>query len=466
VKARHDPAADRLGRRLQTEMHVPLHVGDDVPHRLFEQFPGRLRTAPRSPLLAIFVANLFVFQDRWRDEGADRAVALVYGPGESAWRQQLSCIKAIFVLSQMGGGLPFGEHQMTKADGYTWEFKARFRRHAYGWKSHPAIQRVKQAVKEIKKVARKDPVLAADGAVTLLERLSPALENVDSSSGAIGTTVNNAVAELVPIIAGAPAGPETREGWLERLWEAHAADQVPYIESLADFWGELCASQEAAATWADRLVDITRMALSPDKDLRSHFHGTSACLSALFRAERYGEIVDILQVDTIWTYRRWAVKALAAMGRKREAIRYAESSRGPWTPDGEVDAICEEILLSSGSIEEAYEQYGLRASRGGTYLATFRAVAKKYPHRSAGQIPAERQPAFAVNAGLLALHWLVKGYGYDITGADVWAAYSITMKAAEKNGTIMETREKVKALLASEGPGGFVAEIIGRELGL
>ena len=139
---------------------------------------------------------------------------------------------------------------------------------------------------------------------------------------------------------------------------------MPYIESLADFWGEFCASQEAAATWADRLVDITRMALSPDKDLRSHFHGTSACLSALFRAERYGEIVDILQVDTIWTYRRWAVKALAAMGRKREAIRYAESGRGPWTPDGEVDAIGEEILLSSGSIEEAYEQYGLRARRG------------------------------------------------------------------------------------------------------
>ena len=53
---------------------------------------------------------------------------------------------------------------MTKTDGYGWEFKARFRRHAYGWKSQPAVQRVKQAVKEIKKVARKDPALAADGA--------------------------------------------------------------------------------------------------------------------------------------------------------------------------------------------------------------------------------------------------------------------------------------------------------------
>jgi hypothetical protein len=51
---------------------------------------------------------------------------------------------------------------------------------------------VKQAVGEIKKVARKDPVLAADGAVSLLERLSPALERIDSSSGASGTAVNHA----------------------------------------------------------------------------------------------------------------------------------------------------------------------------------------------------------------------------------------------------------------------------------
>jgi len=403
---------------------------------------------------------------------------------------------------------------MTKADGHIWEFKARFRRHAFGWKSQPAIQRVKQAVSEIKKAARTDPVLAAEGAVTLLERLSPALEQVDSSSGAIGTAVNNAVAELVTIIAGAPSDPETREMWLERLWEAHGEDQIPYIERLADFWGELCASKEAASAWAERLVGITRMALSPDKDFHGHFRGTAACLSALYRAERYEEIVDVLQVDTIWPYKIWAVKALAAMGRKSEAIQYAESSRGPWTSDGEVDAICEEILLSSGSIDEAYEQYGLRVNRGGTYLATFRSVARQYPHKSASQILAdlvratpgdegkwfaaakeaglydealalarrtpcdpktltraardfaEQQPAFAVGAGLVALHWLVQGYGYEITGADVWAAYSCTMKAAEKSGTVTETREKVKALVAGEPPGGLVARILGRDLEL
>jgi hypothetical protein len=403
---------------------------------------------------------------------------------------------------------------MPKPAAQKWEFKARFRRNAFGWKSQPAIQRVKQAVSEIKKVARADAVLAADGAVAFIERISPALEHVDSSSGAIGTAVNNALAELVPVIANAPADAKTRDAWLERLWEAHEADGVPYIELLGDYWGELCASKELARQWADRLIGITRTALSPDPSLRGHFHGTSACLGALYRAERYQEIVELVAGDRIiWPYKRWAVKALVAMGRKAEAIKYAESCRGPWAPDGNIDALCEEILLSSGLVDAAYERYGVRAHRGTTYLATFRAVAKTYPHkkpsdiladlvkttpgdegkwfaaakeaglydealdlarrtpcdpktltRAARDLAAER-PAFAVQAGMIALHWLVHGYGYEITGADVWAAYASTVNAAEKNGTAAEVRARIKQLVAGE-PRGFVAQILGRDLGL
>lgn len=398
---------------------------------------------------------------------------------------------------------------------HKWEFKSRFRRHAFGWKSQPAIQRVKQAVAEIRKVARKNAVLAADGAVSFLERVSPALEPVDSSSGAIGTAVNHAIAALVPLIAAAPADAQTRTAWLDRLWDAHEADDIPYIESLADYWGELCGSPEVAGTWADRLLDITRLALSPDKDVRGHFHGTSACLSALCRAERYAEIVRLLDVDTIWPYKRWAVKGLAAMGKIDEAIRYAESCRSPWASDLDIDGLCEEILLSSGQVNEAYARYGPRASRAGTHLATFRAMAQKYPHKRAAEIladlvtatpgeegrwfaaakeaglyddalalasrtpcdprtltraardHAEKEPAFAVGAGLLALHWLVQGYGYEITGADVWAAYGATMKAAAQQGSVAETRERIRTMLASETFGeGFVTKILGREFGL
>ncbi len=70
---------------------------------------------------------------------------------------------------------------MPKASKHSWRFKARFRRHAFGWRSQPAIARLQEAVSEIKLVARIDPILGAEGAVALLERISPALENVDNA---------------------------------------------------------------------------------------------------------------------------------------------------------------------------------------------------------------------------------------------------------------------------------------------
>ena len=251
---------------------------------------------------------------------------------------------------------------------HKWQFKARFRRHAFGWKSQPAVQRVKQAVSEIKKVARKDKVLAAEGAVSFFEKVSPALEHVDSSSGAIGSAVNYAIAELVRVISSAPADSKTREKWLQRLFDAHAEDKMPYIEQLADYWGELCASPQLASRWADELLSVTRMALSDDKNLRGHFHGTTACLSALYTAGRYNEIMDVLKTERFWSYRRWAVKALIAQGKKNEALRYAESCRDAWSSHYEIDRFCEEILLSSGLLDEAYQRYGLTANRAGTYL--------------------------------------------------------------------------------------------------
>jgi hypothetical protein len=403
---------------------------------------------------------------------------------------------------------------MPMTSGHKWQFKARFRRHAFGWKSQPAITRLREAVSEIKRVARTEPIRAAEGVVALLERLSPALENVDSSSGAIGTAVNRAIAELVPVIAEAPADASTRAAWLERLFEAHGADQIPYMESLADYWGELCGSTDVASEWSDRLIGLTRMALSPDKNLRGYFHGTSACLSALFAAARYDELIDLVQGDVFWPYKRWAVKALAAQGRKAEAIRCAESCRSAWASDVDIDGLCEQILLSSGQVDEAYARYALTANRAGTYLAWFRTVAQKYPHKSpaailsdlvrhtpgdegkwfaaakeaklfdeaialANRAPcdprtltraardfAEQNPAFATEAGLSALQRLVQGDGYEITSADVWAAYSNTIKAADNAGRGDEVRSRIRALVDSEQPNRFIADMIRRALGL
>ena len=93
---------------------------------------------------------------------------------------------------------------MPKAANHKWMFAARFRRHAFGWRSQPAIARIKEAVSEIAQVARHDSVLAAEGGVLFLEKISPALEHVDSSSGAIGSAVNRAIEVLAAIIATAP----------------------------------------------------------------------------------------------------------------------------------------------------------------------------------------------------------------------------------------------------------------------
>jgi hypothetical protein len=147
---------------------------------------------------------------------------------------------------------------------------------------------------------------------------------------------------------------------------------------------------------------------------------------------------------------------------------------------------CESILLSSGLADEAYQRYAIEANQGGTHLAKFRAIARKYPHKQPAEILrdlvagtpgsegkwfaaakdaglfdiavelanasptdprtltraardfAETQPTFALAAGLAALRWMSIGYGYEITGADVLDAYTATTRAAAAAGVDVE----------------------------
>ena len=48
---------------------------------------------------------------------------------------------------------------------------------------------------------------------------------------------------------------------------------------------------------------------------------------------------------------------------------------------------------------------------------------------------------------------------------DVRAAYSSTMKAAERNGNADEVRARVRTLVGGGTHGGFVSRVLGRELG-
>jgi hypothetical protein len=399
---------------------------------------------------------------------------------------------------------------------HKWTFASRFRRHAFGWRSQPAIARVKEAVSEIGAVARHNPLLAAEGAVLLLERLSPALEHVDSSSGEIGSAVNHAIDALAEIIASAPADPKTRDRWLDRLWEAYQADQIPYIETLGDHWGQLCASPAVAARWADELVGLCRMAFNPDPNVRGYFHGTTVCLSALLAAGRHQDILDLLAINPrpIWHYRQYGVKALAAMGRPADAVRYAEEGRGLNDNSVAIARACEDILLSTGQRDEAYRRYGLIANRAGTYGAWFRAVLKKYPERTPSEVLddlvaetpgeegkwfaaakdaklfdkaialanrtpgspqtltraardfAETNPTFALEAGVTAIRWLAQGHGYDVTALDVHSAYTQTMNAARRAGRADEIRSLIRRYVTDGPLGEFMTKVLGKDLDL
>ena len=88
---------------------------------------------------------------------------------------------------------------------------------AFGWwPSKLAVQRLKEAVPKIERVARRDSVLADEDAVRRTETIWPAFEHVDSSSGALGTAVNNAD----DVLRDVPADDKTRDRWLERLFDA------------------------------------------------------------------------------------------------------------------------------------------------------------------------------------------------------------------------------------------------------
>jgi len=240
-------------------------------------------------------------------------------------------------------------------------------------------------------------------------------------------------------------------------------------------------------------------------------------LSALFTAGRYDELIELVQSDVLWSYKRWAVKALATQGRAAEAIAYAERCRSPWASDRDIDSLCEQILLASGQLEEAYARYAISAHRAAnaTFLGWFRAVARKYPDKPPGVVLADlvrhtpgeegkwfaaakdarlfddavalanatpcdpktltraardfarTSPAFAVEAGLAALRWLVRGYGYEVAALDVRAAYSHTLTAAANAGVDGAVRTRIRALFDDPAAhSGFVASVIGKEVGL
>lgn len=361
---------------------------------------------------------------------------------------------------------------------------------------------MREAVAEITTAARSDATRGAEGAIAFLQRLSPALENIDSSTGALGNAVNRVIDELVAIIVAAPVDQQTRAVWLEKIWAAFMADRIPYLESLGDRWGDLCNDPHIASAWADRLLPELRASFAAARGASSYFHGSTACLSALFSAKRYDDLMQTIDRAPLrfWTYRSWGFRALVAQGRRAEALRYAEASRDrDDRHDVDIARACEEMLLASGMAETAYQRYAIAASvTESTYVARFRSLAKRYPWKAQSDLLTDlaastpgnegkwfaaaktaglfdeaialanaspcdpktlsraardsvmRQPEFAMHAALAALRWFSKGFGFDVTSVDIIDAHRYGAEAAMAIERIDEYCARVRSI-ANDG---------------
>jgi hypothetical protein len=331
----------------------------------------------------------------------------------------------------------------------------------------------------------------------------PALHQVDSSPGALGNASYDAVQDLVPLIGGTLVDAAVRKKWLDRLFEAIQEDDPPYIESLGDHWGELCASPELASSWADRLLPTQRNVLRERKrGTYAFFCGTTLCYSALFKAGRHDELLELLTMDPrpIWPYLVWKARVLVARGQVDEAIAYVRERAGSTTSVEAIARFAEDALLTAGRRAEAFDQYALLANQANSNLSTFRALAKKYPELAPEKLlgyliastpgdpgkwfataktlklfdqatalawssPCDpktltraardhlvKKSEFAMQAALAALHWMSRGHGYELTALDVKETHRLATEAARSTQQIDLAQAVIEQALAPDHP--------------
>ena len=388
---------------------------------------------------------------------------------------------------------------------HKWEFAPRFRSGAFGWRNDKAIQRIKEAEKELRSISRKEPVLAAEGTILFFRKLEPAVEQVDDSSGRMGGVINRTIGKLLPIIAKAPADPELRALWLEQLKEIAETSEYWLYYSLSENWGDLCGTDESARQWLEKWQPRMEFSLqSPD------FAGGSAisCKMLFSTLERLGLWKDIIRNcpdndDFLRHFGLWKIRALAALGQIDEAVALADRLDNDQWVYKDFSTLAEEILKDSGRVDEAYNRYALLRPVTGTYLAYFRRLKKSYPDRDplniledlinqhsenpgvwfaaarregfrnralelarnhpvnpptlmkAADSLKEEDPQFAMEAAAAALHWIVEGCGYEMDIRDFAEAWVLLRSISEPRGCLPEWQERIQELITNRTERAF-----------
>jgi hypothetical protein len=232
------------------------------------------------------------------------------------------------------------------------------------------------------------------------------------------------------------------------------------------------------------------------------FSGTTLCYSALFKAGRHDELLELLTMDPrpIWQYLVWGARVLAARGQVDDAIAYVRERAGSTTSLETIARFAEAELLKAGRRAEAFDQYALLANQGNSNLSTFRALAKKYPELAPDKLlghliastPGEpgkwfataktlklfdratqlawaspcdpktltraardhlvKQPAFAMQCALAALHWMSVGHGYELTGFDAHEAHRLAIEAAGIAQQSAQAQAAIEQVLTADRP--------------
>lgn len=393
---------------------------------------------------------------------------------------------------------------MARSTTHKWAFKPGMRAGAFGWRgTAKATARLKAATREIKAVQKADPVAAGEGVIAFAERIWPAFEHIDTSSGALGTAVARSLEDLAPILIEAPADETTRAVWAERLRTAILDDGVDYLAPLADRFGEIAQVPAVINDHADRDLDLITAAWA-DHDRFSHVPSATLTLSCLLEAGRHEELLALVDsaMTRLWFYEKFAAEALLRQGREAEALaRAAALLEGERVPPGyrAIARFCETVLIRQGKAEDAYAHYGVPMTSGATWLAMWRDLVKRYPDRdprrvledlmanhgrkgkwfatakTAGYLDialdcaadyeaapatltraardfAQKDPAFAAGVAVHGLKHLHAGRGYDASPLDIDDAAGHLMTAArqiDRTGWALEQLRRI----ADDGSG-------------
>ena len=98
-------------------------------------------------------------------------------------------------------------------------------------------------------------------------------------------------------------------------------------------------------------------------------------------------------------------------------------------------------------------------------LASWSAVDPKTLVRAARD-HVKSQPAFALESALLALHWMARGAGYELTSVDVWAARDHALAAAQTLASDAEADHAAKRIAEAVAGNGAPAIWVRQSLGL